>query len=135
MPKEHLAPPELFRSERFGFTQVVTTPPGKLVFVSGQVAWDAELKVVGGADLGEQAEQALANLGHALAAAGASPADLTMLRTYIVDYKPEYAGLLAPHFGRFLGGASPPASTWIGVQSLAARELLIEIEAVAVVAV
>ena len=135
MPKEHLEPPELFRSDRFGFTQVVTSPPGKLVFVSGQVAWDVELKVVGGADLARQAEQALANLGHALAAAGASPADITMLRTYIVDYQPEYAGLLAPHFGRFLAGASPPASTWIGVQSLAAAELLIEIEAVAVVPV
>ncbi len=132
MPKEHLAPPELFRSDRFGFTQVVTSPPGKLVFVSGQVAWDTELKIVGGADLSTQAEQALANLGHALAAAGASPADLTMLRTYIVDYKPEFAGLLAPHFNQFLGGASPPASTWVGVQALAAPGLLIEIEAVAV---
>jgi enamine deaminase RidA (YjgF/YER057c/UK114 family) len=133
MPKQHLEPPELFRSDRFGFTQVVTSPPGKLVFVSGQVAWDVELKLVGDADLAKQAEQALTNLGHALAAAGASPADVTMLRTYIVDYKPEYAGLLAPHFSRFLGGANPPASTWVGVQALAAPGLLIEIEAVAVV--
>ena len=104
MAKEYLAPSELFPSERFGFTQVVTSPPGKLVFVSGQVAWDAELKLVGGSDLGEQARQALANLRVALAAAGAAPADLTMLRTYIV-----------------------------GVQGLAAPGLLIEIEAVAVV--
>jgi enamine deaminase RidA (YjgF/YER057c/UK114 family) len=133
MSKEHLEPSKLFRSERFGFTQVVTSPPGKLVFVSGQVAWDVELKLVGGNDLAKQAERALANLGHALAAAGASPADLTMLRTYILDYKPEYAGLLAPHFSRFLGGAKPPASTWVGVQALAAPGLLIEIEAVAVV--
>jgi enamine deaminase RidA (YjgF/YER057c/UK114 family) len=133
VPKQHLAPPELFPSERFGFTQVVTSPPGKLVFVSGQVAWDAELKLVGGADLAEQAGQALANLGVALTAAGASPADVTMLRTYIVDYKPEYAAMLAPHFERFLAGARPPASTWVGVQALAAPGLLIEIEAVAVV--
>jgi len=135
MPKEYLEPAELFRSERFGFTQVVTSPPGKLVFVSGQVGWDVELKVVGGTDLAKQAEQALANLGHALAAAGAAPADLTMLRAYIVDYKPEYARLLAPHFSRFLAGVSPPASTWVGVQALAAPELLIEIEAMAVVPV
>ena len=56
-----------------------------------------------------------------------------MLRVYIVDYKPEYAGALAPHLNSFLGGATPPASTWIGVQSLAAPGLLIEIEAIAVV--
>ena len=48
--------------------------------------------------------------------------------------RPEHAGALAPHFKNFLAGAKPPASTWVGVQSLAAPGLLIEIEAVAVVA-
>ena len=134
MAKQYIQPDELFPSERFGFTQVVTSPPGRLVFVSGQVAWDAELKLVGGSDLAAQAEQALTNLGHALRAAGASPADLTMLRAYIVDYRPEQARDLAPAFRSFLGDATPPASTWVGVQSLAAPGLLIEIEALAVVA-
>lgn len=134
MEKDYIQPPEIFRSERFGFTQVVASPPGRLVFVSGQVAWDPDLKLVGGSDLAAQAQQALVNLGHALRAAGASPSDVTMLRVYIVDYKPEYASALIPHLRSFLGGATPPASTWIGVQSLAAPGLLIEIEAVAVVA-
>ncbi len=135
MKKEYIQPSELFASERFGFTQVVASPPGRLVFVSGQVAWDADLKLVGGSDLGGQAKQALTNVANALRAAGASPSDLTMLRVYIVDYKPEYAGVLAPHLGSFLGGATPPASTWIGVQALAAADLLIEIEAIAVTGV
>jgi enamine deaminase RidA (YjgF/YER057c/UK114 family) len=130
--KQYIQPPELFPSERFGFTQVVSSPPGKLVFVSGQVGWDAEMKLAG-ADLSEQARQALANLAIALRAAGASTSDLTMLRTYIVGYKAEYAQRLAPLFDEFLGGATPPASTWVGVQALAAPDLLIEIEAVAVV--
>jgi len=134
MPKQHIQPSQLFPSNRFGFTQVVTSPPGKLVFVAGQVAFDPELKLVGGSDLGAQAQQALANLTVALEAAGASPSDVTMLRTFIVDYKPEYAGLIAPHMKAFLGGAPPPASTLLGVQSLAAPGLLIEIDAVAVVA-
>ncbi len=132
MSKQYIQPPELFPSERFGFTQVVSSPPGKLVFISGQVGWDAEMKLAG-ADLSKQARQALANLAIALRAAGASTSDLTMLRTYIVGYKPEYARLLAPLFDEFLGGATPPASTWVGVQALAAPDLLIEIEAVAVV--
>ncbi len=134
MSKQHIQPSQLFPSDRFGFTQVVTSPPGKLVFVAGQVAFDRELKLVGGSDLGAQAQQALANLAVALEAAGASPSDVTMLRTFIVDYKPEDAGLIAPHMKAFLGGASPPASTLLGVQSLAASGLLIEIDAVAVVA-
>lgn len=130
---EHIQPDGLFPSARFGFTQVVTSPPGKLVFVSGQVAWDRDLKLVGGDDLAAQAEQALENLGTALAAAGATPADVTALRVYIVNYQPEDAAKLGAPFSRFFEGIEPPASTWIGVQSLAAPGLRIEIEASAVV--
>ena len=128
----HIQPPELFDSARFGFTQVVTSPPGKLVFVSGQTAWSRELKLVGESDLGAQAKQALANLGHALSAAGARPSDVTMLRVYVVDLKPENAAEIGPHVSGFFDGAPPAASTWVGVQALAAPGLRIEIEAVAV---
>lgn len=130
--KEFIQPEDTFDSGRFGFTQVVTSPPGKLVFVSGQVALDRNLQLVGDGDIGAQARQALLNLGHSLRAAGASPADITMLRTYIVDYTAEYAPKLAPHFNEFFQGR-PPASTRVGVQALAAPGLMIEIEAVAVV--
>ena len=129
---ERIQPDELFESKRFGFTQVVASSPGRLVFVSGQVAWTRDLKVVGADDLGAQAEQALSNLGHALAAAGASPADVTMLRAYIVDYEPAQAAALSPLFDRFFDG-SPPASTWVGVAALANPAFKIEIEAIAVV--
>ncbi|MCG8588041.1 MAG: RidA family protein [Proteobacteria bacterium] len=133
MDKEHIQPPELFASERFGFSQVVASPPGKLVFISGQIAWDSERKLVGGSDLAAQAKHALSNLGHALRAAGARPSDVTMLRAYIVNFVPEQARELAPCFLAFLDDAKPPASTWVGVQALAAPGALIEIEAVAVV--
>jgi enamine deaminase RidA (YjgF/YER057c/UK114 family) len=131
---EHIQPPELFPSDRFGFSQVVTSPPGRLVFVSGQVACDENLQLVGGADLAAQAEQALANLGAALRAVGATPADLTSLRVYVVDYEPAHAGALAPVLARFLDGAPPPAQTLLGIKALAAPGLRIEIEAFAVVA-
>lgn len=130
---EHIQPEGLFPSARFGFTQVVASSPGKLVFVSGQVAWDRELNLIGGDDLAAQAEQALENLRTALAAAGASPADVTALRVYIVDYQPADAAKLGAPFARFFEAAEPPASTWVGVQSLAAPGLRIEIEAQAVV--
>jgi enamine deaminase RidA (YjgF/YER057c/UK114 family) len=130
--KQYIQPEDTFASDRFGFTQVVTSPPGKLVFVSGQVALNRDLDLVGDGDVGAQAEQALANLGSSLRAAGATPEDVAMLRSYIVDYRVEYGALLAPHFERFFQGR-PPASTRIGVQALAAPGLLIEIEAIAVV--
>jgi len=128
----HIQPDDTFDSSRFGFTQVVTAAPGKLVFVSGQVALDRDLQLVGSGDLAAQARQALSNLASSLKAAGATPADITMLRTYIVDYKAEYARELAAPFEEFFGG-TPPASTRVGVQALAAPGLMIEIEAVAVI--
>ena len=133
MPKKHIQPPELFSGESLGFTQVVTSPPGELVFISGQVAADAELNPVGGTDLAAQAKQALKNLGHALAAANATPADVTLVRMYVVNYKPEYIETLGAALTGFFAGAKPPASTWVGVQALAMPELMIEIEAIAVV--
>jgi len=130
--KQFIQPDDTFDSARFGFTQVVSSPPGRMIFVSGQVGLDRDLKLVGEADVATQAEQALRNLRSSLEAAGASVADITMLRTYIVDYRVEYASKLAPVFEGFFGGR-PPASTRVGVQALAAQGLLIEIEAIAVV--
>lgn len=132
--KEHLSPAGLFSTKGFGFTHVVTSAPGKTIHVSGQVAWNAERKLVGGNDLGAQAEQALANLRTALAAAGATPRDVVFVRVFVVNYRPEHAGVLSPLLERFFAGGPPPGSTWLGVQSLANPAFLIEIEATAVIA-
>ncbi len=71
--KQYIQPSDTFESKRFGFTQVVTSPPGKLVFVSGQVALDRDLKLVGEGDVAAQAEQALKNLGSSLVLADGEP--------------------------------------------------------------
>jgi enamine deaminase RidA (YjgF/YER057c/UK114 family) len=130
---EHIQPEGLFPSERFGFTQVVRAQPGRLVFVAGQTACDRRGRPVGGNDVAAQAGVALENLGIALAAAGAQPADVTMLRVYIVGYTPAIAPEVGARIAQFFSGTKPPASTWIGVQALFHPEFLIEIEAVAVV--
>ena len=130
---EHIQPAGLFPSARLGFTQVVTSPPGKLVFISGQVAWDSQLKLQGGDDVAAQAEKALENVDTALVAAGASRSDVTAVRVYIVNYQPEDAAKIGAPFARFFEDIEPPASTWIGVQSLASPGLRIEIEVSAVV--
>ena len=130
---EHLKPEGLFDSERFGFTQVVTSPPGKLVFLSGQTAIAENGQVAGGDDLKAQAHQAFTNVGLALEAAGAGPKDVTHLRLYIVNADASAMGAVAEPLQAFLKGAPPPAQTLIGVQALALPDLRIEIEAVAVV--
>jgi enamine deaminase RidA (YjgF/YER057c/UK114 family) len=134
MAHEHIQPPEIFDSAPMGFTQVVASPPGRQVFVSGQVAWSRDGEVMGGDDVGTQAQLALENLGFALAAAGAGPADVTLLRVYVVDLSRDDLPKIGAAVARFFEGVAPPASTWIGVQALVDPRLRIEIEATAVVA-
>ncbi len=69
MTLEHIQPEGIFDSRQF-FTQVVTATPGRIVFISGQVGWDEEGKVVS-TEYGPQVQKAFANLRLALAGAGA----------------------------------------------------------------
>jgi enamine deaminase RidA (YjgF/YER057c/UK114 family) len=131
MPKEFVNPDSLFPSVPHGFSQVVIATGRKMVFISGQTAWDAQKKIVGADNLLEQAKQALRNLGAAMEAVGGSLKDIAALRIYIVNYQPENAKAVGTALREFFP-QNPPASTWIGVSSLAVPEFLIEIEATAV---
>jgi hypothetical protein len=51
MPKEHINPDTLFPSVAHGFSQVIATRGGKTIYISGQTAWDAEKRLVGGDSL------------------------------------------------------------------------------------
>ena len=114
-----------------GFTQVVTGEGGRLVFISGQIAFNANSELVGRGDLRAQLVQAFENLKIALAAAGATFENLVKYTTFIVNYSPE----MLPAFGEvtrmYLPTENPPASTLLGVQGLAREGLLVEIEAIA----
>ena|SRR5688572_9900707 len=131
--KEHINPESLFPSLPHGFSQIVASRGGKTVYISGQVAWDAEKRVIGGQNLAEQTRQALRNIQTAVESAGGSMADVVSLRIYVVNYKPEDAGSISAALKEYFAEESPPASTWIGVSSLAVADFLIEIEATAVV--
>lgn len=130
---KRINPRTLFPSLPFGFSQVVTSRGGKLVHVSGQTAWDTEMKIVGAGDVAAQTRKALDNVQLALATAGATLADVVRMQLYIVKYNPETAGILSGILKEFFPSGGPPASTWVGVQSLAVPEFLIEIEVTAVV--
>lgn len=116
-----------------GYSHAVAVEGGRLVFIAGQVAFDQEGKLVGKGDLRAQTEKALDNLVAALAAAGATPADVVKVNTYVVNYRPVDYPIIRDARARIFDGQNPPASTLIGVQALAVEELLIEIEAIAVV--
>ncbi len=70
-----------------GYTHVVIAQPGKLIYVSGQVALNAAGEVVGKDDLRAQTTQVMENLKTALAAAGATPEDIVKVNYYVVNLK------------------------------------------------
>jgi 2-iminobutanoate/2-iminopropanoate deaminase len=132
MPTEHVNPKTLFPSVPHGFSQVVVATGKKIVFISGQTAWDAEKRIIGGTSLLEQARQALRNVRAAIEAAGGALTDVVSLRIYIVNYQADSATAVGRALIEFFSRESPPASTWIGISALAVPDFLIEIEATAV---
>jgi enamine deaminase RidA (YjgF/YER057c/UK114 family) len=132
MPKQYVNPNSLFPSVQHGFSQVVVASGRKIVFISGQTAWDIRKKIVGGDSLLEQARQALRNVQAGIESTGGTVKDIVFLRIYIVNYQAENARALNVALKEFFSSANPPASTWIGVSALAVPEFLIEIEATAV---
>ncbi|MBW4051037.1 MAG: RidA family protein [Proteobacteria bacterium] len=133
MRAEKINPPDLYDSVTYGFSHAARQRGGSLLHLAGQVAWDKSGKLVGSGDLAVQTRQALANIRSVLAAAGASPADVLRLRTYVVNHSPEKLGPVLAEIAQFYGTALPAPNTFIGVNALALPEFLVEIEATAVV--
>ena len=134
MAKEFINPQALPNWEQF-FTQVITVSagPARTVYISGQVAVDQDQNLIGEGDLAAQAMQAFRNLEIALAAGGATTADVVKINIYVKDYKPEDATPVSEALRRYFPHQQLPTSTWLGVQALAKEGFLIEVDAVAIV--
>ena len=131
MKKQFFNPSNLHRPR--GYTHAVAVEGGRLIFIAGQVAFDKGGNLVGKGDLRAQADKAFENLVAALAAAGATVADVVKVNTYVVNYKTADYPIIREARARIFDLENPPASTLIGVQALAVDDLLIEIEAIATV--
>lgn len=114
-----------------GYSHVVAAS-GRIVAVAGQVALDAEGALVGAGDLRAQAVQVFENLGRALAAVGASFADVVKLTVYCTDIA--VLPLVREIRDRYIDTARAPASTAVQVVALFRPEFLLEVDALAVTA-
>ena len=132
MSKEFINPDSLFRSLPHGFSQIVVATGKRMVFISGQTAWDERKNIIGRDSVLEQARQAFRNLEKAMEAAGGTLKDIVALRIYVVDYQAECGTAIGTALREVFTSKKPPTSTWIGVSTLADPEFLIEIEATAV---
>jgi len=130
MKREAINPDSMYDSVQYGFSHAIRADGKVTIHCAGQVAWDKDYNVVG-KDVGTQAKQALSNLKAVLSAAGATVENITRMRTYVVQHKPEYLEPIGQALAEFYGDTLPAANTLIGVQSLALPEFLIEIEVTA----
>src|SRR5262249_1820123 len=114
------------------YTQVVVASGTRLIFVSGQEPEDVHGKLVGRGDLAVQARQVFANLGRALAAAGALPNQVARITIYVVNYKRDEHLRIIEEARVTLFGDHKPADVVVGIATLS-PDYLIEVDAFAVV--
>jgi reactive intermediate/imine deaminase len=113
------------------YSHVMSVEGGqRMIFISGQVARDSNGETVGIGDLGAQMTQVCENIKVCLEAAGASLSDLVKTTTYVTDINEffKHGDIRRKYFGEAL-----PASSAVQVSQLASPDLMIEIEAVAIV--
>ena len=113
---------------KVGYSQISITNPGRLAFVSGQVAWSADGSAVP-ETLEGQTSQVISNLAEALRAIAATPRDIVQMRVYMTELNDATMVIVMTQITAFLVGEQP-SLTGIGVASLANEDLKIEIEMV-----
>jgi enamine deaminase RidA (YjgF/YER057c/UK114 family) len=111
---------------------VLVEGAARLLFVAGQVAWDAEQRLIGTGDFAAQFRQALANVLAVVRAAGGAPESIVRMTVYVVD-KREYLAARAPIGAawRELLGRHFPAMALVQVADLLEDGARVEIEATA----
>jgi len=123
-----LNPEGLFKPTTF--SQIAVTGGDKVVYISGQTARDPTSKIVAVGDVKGQAEKVFVNLRTAIESVGGSMDDIAKITTFVVNLQPDdrawIGEMVKKHFPK------PPAHTLVGISALATPELLIEIEAIAV---
>jgi len=116
--------------DRAGFSQAWRVDgASSLIFVSGQGPISADGQLVGEGDFDTQARLVFENLGTVLEQAGATLESVVKLTVFLTDMSrlPDYASIK----GTFFPGEQP-ASTAVGVTALERPEMMIEVEALAV---
>jgi 2-iminobutanoate/2-iminopropanoate deaminase len=131
MRRQNIQPDTLARRVVGGhvlYSHVVVVEARKTVFVSGQLARDAQGNVVGAGDMRAQIRQTGENIRAALAAAGATLNDVVKTNTYVTDIEEffKHTDVRTEYFGAL------PTSTTVEVRKLAHPDLMVEIEVIAV---
>lgn len=128
---QHINPAGLAKSPNY--SHIVTAQGGRTVYISGQVSVNAQGEIVGKGDFRAQTKQVHENLKTALAAVGATFDDLVKLTAFVVNSDSERLGIVREIRSQYYNGPQRPASSYLSIQALYDKDILIEIEAIAVI--
>jgi enamine deaminase RidA (YjgF/YER057c/UK114 family) len=113
------------------FSQGVVQSDGRVLHITGQVAWDAQSQIVGVGDAAAQFEKCIENTQRVLAAVGGELGDIVSLTVYFTNR--ESLPVIQSVRGRYFRAAAAPVSILIQVPGLVLPEFLVEIVPVAVI--
>lgn len=131
--RQNLQPSALYQRTVGGhvlYSHVVSSTPGRMIFVSGQLARDKNGTVVAPGDMKAQIHQVGHNLRVALEEAGATLQDIVRTTTYVTDID-AFFGCVDARMEYF--GPGMPTSTTVEVRRLSHPDLMVEVEALAIV--
>ncbi|HTF31635.1 MAG TPA: RidA family protein [Flavitalea sp.] len=116
-----------------GYSQASVVDLGKstMVIISGQVPLDVQGNLVGKNDFAKQAEQVFANIKNIVVSQGGKMEDVVKFGMYILDVK--NIPILRQVRDKYVNVANPPASTLVQVSSLFRDDIMLEIEATAII--
>ena len=131
MTIERINPTDVYQPNMGIYTQVIKATGGTQILLAGIVPFDNDKNVIGIGDMAAQVKQVLRNIEFALAAAGATPADVVRINALATDVD-LYIKEGAPQVIAFFGDTKPTSTTY-EVQRLVHPDWLIEIEATAII--
>lgn len=133
--KIDIVQPEGWRAPKGYANGVAVSGASKLVFVAGQIAWDADQRLVGVNDFGLQFSQVLKNVVAVVRAAGGEPEHVVRMTAYVTDKRLYIAALKEVGTAwRASFGKHYPAMALVEVSGLVEPGALVEIEATAAIA-
>ena len=103
-----------------------------MIFLSGQVAFDSERRIVGKDDVVAQTRQTMRNLKAAVETGGGDVSDIVQITTHVVQYDPSQLDNITGTIAEFFPPECLPTNTLVGVESLSTEGLLIEIGGIAI---
>ncbi len=128
---QFINPATLSAPKGYSHAAVIDLGTCTMVMISGQVALDSAGNLLGKGDIAAQTEQVFANIKKVVTAAGGTMDNIVKLGYYVLDVSQLAA--IREIRNRFINQQHPPASTLVQVSKLFRDDILIEVEATAII--